>query len=249
MNRISQWMILLLMIVVLGLAGCSQASGEKTEKSSPVMIEAVQETGLNRVVLTEKAAERLGIQTAQVRAEKNERQRIAWGEVLAASEGEVADPTKARIFVSLRDTDTAMLDRSQLARVMLLDDEDEDSLEAELDDDSELDDDDDQTGSLYYTVGNADQRLAPGQRVRVAIPMVGAGSDQTVVPYSAVIYDLDGATWVYISPEPLVFTRHPIVIDYIESDMAFLLEGPPVGAEVATVGVAELYGADTGVGK
>jgi hypothetical protein len=31
--------------------------------------------------------------------------------------------------------------------------------------------------------------------------------------------------------------------------MVVLLDGPPVGTEVATVGIAELYGADTGVGK
>jgi hypothetical protein len=64
-----------------------------------------------------------------------------------------------------------------------------------------------------------------------------------------VIYDLKGGTWVYTSPEPLTFVRQPITVDYIEGDTVVLLDGPPTGTELATVGVAELYGADTGVGK
>jgi hypothetical protein len=70
-----------------------------------------------------------------------------------------------------------------------------------------------------------------------------------VVPYSALIYDLQGNTWVYTSSEPLVFIRQPVVVDYIDGDNVVLLQGPAAGTEVVTVGVAELYGADTGVGK
>ena len=43
--------------------------------------------------------------------------------------------------------------------------------------------------------------------------------------------------------------RHPVTGEYIEGDRAILLDGPPVGTNVVTVGVAELYGADTGIGK
>jgi hypothetical protein len=70
-----------------------------------------------------------------------------------------------------------------------------------------------------------------------------------VIPYAAVIYDLHGETWTYTSPEPLTFVRQAITVDYIEGDMAVLSDGPAAGTQVATVGVAELYGADTGVGK
>lgn len=76
-----------------------------------------------------------------------------------------------------------------------------------------------------------------------------SGSVEMVVPYASVIYGLHGETWVYISPEPLVFVRNLINIDYIDGDLAVLLEGPPLGTKVATVGVAELYGVDTGIGK
>lgn len=75
------------------------------------------------------------------------------------------------------------------------------------------------------------------------------GTPRKVIPYAAVIYDLQGKTWAYTSPNPRTFVRQPITVDHIEGDRAVLVEGPPSGTAVATVGVAELYGADTGIGK
>ena len=70
-----------------------------------------------------------------------------------------------------------------------------------------------------------------------------------VVPYSAVIYDIQGRTWVYTNPEPLNFVRHEIKVDFVEGgSKAVLLEGPPVGTKVVIVGAAELYGTEYEVG-
>jgi hypothetical protein len=66
----------------------------------------------------------------------------------------------------------------------------------------------------------------------------------TVVPYSAVLYDANGHTWVYTSPEPLIFVRSPVSVDYIEGDRAVLAEGPAAGTTVVAVGGAELFGAE-----
>ena len=68
------------------------------------------------------------------------------------------------------------------------------------------------------------------------------------VPYSSLIYDAQGATWVYTSPEPRTFVRHKVDVDYIEGKTAFLTDGPPAGTVVASIGVAELYGTEFGVG-
>jgi hypothetical protein len=78
-------------------------------------------------------------------------------------------------------------------------------------------------------------------------PVRGAEGGTTVIPYSAVIYDPDGETWTYTSPEPLTFVRHSIAIDRIEGDQAFLSDGPQPGRAVVTVGAAELYGTELGV--
>lgn len=74
-------------------------------------------------------------------------------------------------------------------------------------------------------------------------------SEHLAVPYSAVMYGLEGETWVYTNPEPQVYIREPIVIDYIEDDWAALEEGPEVGTPVVTVGASLLYGAEVGVSK
>jgi hypothetical protein len=70
-----------------------------------------------------------------------------------------------------------------------------------------------------------------------------------IVPYSAVIYDIEGQTWIYTNPAPLTFVRALIVIDRIEGDQAFLSQGLETDDPIVTVGVAEIYGAETGVSK
>jgi hypothetical protein len=82
---------------------------------------------------------------------------------------------------------------------------------------------------------------------RLGIETVSASGME--VPYAAVIYDIEGNTWIYTSPEPLTFVREPIIIDYIEGDTAFLAEGLSSDFAVVTVGVSELYGTETGVSK
>jgi hypothetical protein len=70
------------------------------------------------------------------------------------------------------------------------------------------------------------------------------GTDRRIVPYAALIYDAKGGSWVYVN----TFVRHSVVVDRITGDQALLREGPDAGAIVATVGVPELWGVETGVG-
>lgn len=78
-----------------------------------------------------------------------------------------------------------------------------------------------------------------------AVSAVGAG---TAIPYAALVYDKAGKTWVYTNPQGRDFIRQEIEVERIEGDLAFLSSGPPVGTAVVTVGTAELWGVDTGVG-
>lgn len=81
--------------------------------------------------------------------------------------------------------------------------------------------------------------------VRKRLVAVGSRRAQRkIVPYSAVIYDEHGKTWVYASPRRLSFVRAPITVDFIRGDLAVLAAGPRAGTLVATVGAAELYGAE-----
>ncbi len=88
------------------------------------------------------------------------------------------------------------------------------------------------------------------ERISVSTSAVSTGSGaETIVPYGAVIYDADGLAWAYVSTTENVFTREALSIIRIEGDRAYLRSGPAVGTKVAVVGVAELYGAETGIGK
>lgn len=147
MQHRNRWINMLLILAGLLVLSACAGSAAPAEKISPVELEEIAGSSFKRVVVTEKAAERLNLQTIQIRQE---------------------------------DMD---------------------------------------------------------------------GAQRLVVPYAAVIYGLEGETWTYTSPESLVFVRFPIDIDYIDGDMAVLLDGPAVGTEIVTVGVAELYGAETGVSK
>ena len=69
-----------------------------------------------------------------------------------------------------------------------------------------------------------------------------------VVPYGALMYDKKGGTWVYTSPSPLSFVRQPVTVDHIEGEQVFLSDGPAAGTVIATVGAAELMGAEHGYG-
>ena len=138
MKHINRWLVIVLVIVGLGLAACGPKV-TAVEKIAPSKLEPIEGTDLSRVILTEKAAERIGIETV----------------------------------------------------------------------------------------------LASG----------------TSVPFAAVIYDIEGNTWIYTNPEPLTFVREPIVIEEIEGDTATLAQALNSEMNVVTVGVIELYGTETGVSK
>ena len=144
--KTNHWVIILLILFCLPISSCNSNSGG-VEKIQPVKLEPIEGSELKRTILTEKAAERIDLQTAPVRQE-----------------------------------------------------------------------------------------------------MVN-GVARKVVPYAAVIYDLHGETWLYTNPAPLTFVRESILIDYIEGDRAILVNSPALGTQVVIVGVAELYGAETGVSK
>jgi hypothetical protein len=68
------------------------------------------------------------------------------------------------------------------------------------------------------------------------------GAAQKTVPYSALIYDPQGASWIYTSIDPLTFVRTSIDVNSIEADQVAFFNGPPVGTNVVSVGATELYG-------
>ena len=82
------------------------------------------------------------------------------------------------------------------------------------------------------------------QVVEVRTAQVGSKQGM-MIPYAAILYDVDGNTWAYTNPEPLVFVRSPIVVDYIDGDQVYLSKGPSAGSAVVTTGATELFGSES----
>jgi hypothetical protein len=84
------------------------------------------------------------------------------------------------------------------------------------------------------------------KRLDVQTKAARSDGERTVIPYAAVLYDPDGKTWTYTSPEHLVFVREDISVDRIDGDAAILAAGPSAGTAVVTVGADELWGVEYG---
>jgi hypothetical protein len=71
-----------------------------------------------------------------------------------------------------------------------------------------------------------------------------------VVPWSAVVHDIHGGTWVYeqLSDQERSFRRRRVEVQYVDGAKAVLASGPAANTVVATGGAVELLGTEFGFG-
>jgi hypothetical protein len=179
MSTNSKWILATFASGALLVLGQSGAFAGDTSKPGPAKIEKIEGSNVARVILTEAAIGRLGIETTPVHEE-------------------VVPPRKSLVSGISALTVAANTD----------------------------------AGSASVT--DAGQSL-PSPETR------------KIIPYSAVIYDLAGQSWVYVNTEPRTYVRQPVTIDYSKGQVTVLKDGPAVGTSVVSVGAAELFGAETGV--
>lgn len=104
------------------------------------------------------------------------------------------------------------------------------------------------TVDVFYQLSNPDTKLIPGQRLGVTIPLNDARESLTV-PWSAVVFDIHGGTWVYEQVGPHRYIRRRVIVHYTSGSDAVLASGPLEGTKVVMAGVQELFGAETGFVK
>jgi len=104
------------------------------------------------------------------------------------------------------------------------------------------------TADVFFELPNLEADFRPGQRVSVTLFLRGS-DDRMVIPYSAILYDMYGGAWVYANTAPHVYVRTRVELDYVTDELAVLSHGPPAGTKVVSVGAAELFGTEFGVGK
>jgi hypothetical protein len=85
--------------------------------------------------------------------------------------------------------------------------------------------------------------------VRTAPVVAAAGGTLTAIPYSALLYEPDGSTAVYVDTGPLTYTRYIVSVGYITGDQVYVSRGLTPGMQVVVVGAEELLGVQNGVGE
>jgi RND family efflux transporter MFP subunit len=104
------------------------------------------------------------------------------------------------------------------------------------------------TADFYFELQNTNLSLKPGQKVDVTLPLKGK-ENALKVPASSILYDLNGGTWIYENIAPHTFARRRVDVAEMQGTIAWLRTGLTQGARVVTVGGAELFGTEFGVGK
>ncbi len=89
---------------------------------------------------------------------------------------------------------------------------------------------------------------SPGQRVAVALAL-NEPADALTVPWSAVVHDYFGGTWVYVKTADRTYSRERVLVRHVTGETAVLDDGPPPGKPVVAAGAAELFGAESGFSK
>lgn len=237
MKQRSRWMVLVL-ILIAGLQLVACGSPGPAPKVEPAHVVPIEGTDLNRVEITARAAERIALKTVPAREEQVVRTRKLGGWVVDTS-------GSALVRVPMNAGDQGRVDGNQPAIIRAMDPPDAPGWMGMV---VAAPNPKEATEALYCLIDTPETGLDLDQRVYVEVSMSGSGEPQKIVPYAAVLYDLNGDAWVYTRVEPLVYVRALIVVDYIEDDLAVLSEGPPADTEVVTDGASELYGAESGIG-
>ncbi len=100
----------------------------------------------------------------------------------------------------------------------------------------------------FYAFDNRESLYNPGQRVGVNLTLQGETTSLTV-PWSAIVSDIQGGSWVYAKAGERTFERRRVSPRYVMGNVMVLADGPDAGVEVVIAGAAELFGTETGFSK
>lgn len=270
--RVAGGLVALMVMAALSLTPVvAQAAGSgPTGPSSAVKFESIPGSKLKRVILTPKAAERLGIVTGKIGVQQIIRKQMVGGQVihplkLAAERKLVgfggfaqpavvktvapavkAAPGETWVKMALSEEEWARVAKNAQARILPLATRPglKKEVSARLSDIPTVADLKRSMLNVYYVVQGKDHGLKVNDRMRIELQLSGSNKKKKVVPYSAVYYDGDGAPWVYVVAKPLVYERKPVKVQRIVGKLAVLTDGPAVGTEVVTVGTSLLFGAE-----
>lgn len=104
------------------------------------------------------------------------------------------------------------------------------------------------SSDLFFEVSNPEGFFRIGQKVNVLLTQLGSGN-RIVVPWSAIMYDINGGNWVYLRTSRHTYSRRRVEVSSVIDGLAVLTRGINKDEEVVTTGAAELFGTEFGGGK
>ncbi len=232
---------------------------ESEKAAAPWTLEPIEgNPGIERVIFSAKAVERIDVKTVAVREEKRTvRSRMIPGDVLttavaAAQPQSVQDAMKASatvVQVTLSGVEDLKSATSQTLMVYASPLKSAGAGAAAKPINVPITTKNADGGTYaYFLVDGVVKDLKQSLHVWVEL---GAGQTEAmrkIVPYASMLYDAEGKTWTYVNTKPLTFERTAITVESIEGDDVVLTEGPPLGTLVVTDGAVEIFGTEFKVG-
>lgn len=99
------------------------------------------------------------------------------------------------------------------------------------------------TVTLFFELDNKKKTFRPNQRVWIQIPLNEQSLYQTI-PYSAILYDMHGGSWVYHKTNSNSYVRRRVEVLFKHENLAVLGRGLRPGMEVVVVAAPELFGSE-----
>jgi len=176
---------------------------------------------------------------------------VAPGQTVPASTPlfEVASQNPVWVRTSVYTGDLLKIDRNENAAISLLGkSNDQTDLSAKPVQGPPLSNPGTVASDLYYQISNDQGNFRIGQKVMVSMPQ-SSTEEKFVIPFSALVYDLYGGSWIYLKVSQQTYSRRRVEISHNEGTRTILTKGIHTGDEVVVEGVAELYGIEFGGGK
>ena len=105
------------------------------------------------------------------------------------------------------------------------------------------------TVDLFYELKSPEAWIRPGHKVAVMMPL-HTNASYRVAPWSAVVFDIYGGSWVYVQTASRTYIRQRVEVEFVDKSgdepLAVLRSGPEVGAEIVTVGASEIFSTEIG---
>ena len=184
----------LLLMAALSASACGYTAQAEGDGDQPARVESINGSDQGKIILTASAAQRIGLKLTPV-TEQRWITTSSCGEPLTRTTG---SPTRAWIRVPIQSRELAAVDSTKPASILAgsgtlgipatVSTKTPPGIPATA-------------GRSLYLSTDAVLGLPAGHEVRVQLQLPGGGMHETV-PYSAVIYWVDGGAWVYAKTGP-----------------------------------------------